>query len=464
MRPYYFSKREPCPVAAISDSALHDDCPEGVEWLGSLMLHTRADAWIRSNRGRWPYDIPDYRLDFDCHMERAGAFARSRELAFEEAYPPWVREGLNRLIQALNRPEAGILDSRRSLVAYKLNCCLRNNAVLAAERQRHSQIACQRIDRPVFIVGANRTGTTFLHRLLARDTRFRTLRNYEAMELALPRATSAAAAHGTDDPRRVAWIAGLKASGLAEALSGIHPIEADEAEEDFPLLEMTFSSWTFTVSFRIPEFGRWLASLPGTRKAYTHHRRVMQYVTWQRALGAEASGRWLFKMPTHLMELEALTDAYPDALFIQTHRHPREFMGSWVGLTNRIRSIVAQGLPLRETGPEQMDFMHRMLTRGMAFRRANPDLEDRWLDIGMDELIRNPLQVVGRIYEHVGCPAAGPEVTRAMTRWLAREAERRKGEVRHRYGLEECGLASDAVSAAFEPYLQFAASRGIRMP
>ena len=39
-------------------------------------------------------------------------------------------------------------------------------------------------------------------------------------------------------------------------------------------------------------------------------------------------GQWLFKMPTHLMELDALIEAYPDALFIQTHREPVQFMGS----------------------------------------------------------------------------------------------------------------------------------------
>lgn len=35
--------------------------------------------------------------------------------------------------------------------------------------------------------------------------------------------------------------------------------------------------------------------------------------------------QWLLKAPVHLMEMEALIGAYPDACFIRTHRDPREF-------------------------------------------------------------------------------------------------------------------------------------------
>lgn len=46
-------------------------------------------------------------------------------------------------------------------------------------------------------------------------------------------------------------------------------------------------------------------------------------------------------MPFHFMELETLIETYPDALFIQIHREPSQFMGSWNSLVERIRSILA---------------------------------------------------------------------------------------------------------------------------
>ena len=57
-------------------------------------------------------------------------------------------------------------------VVFELIRFLRQNAEIASERRRHPEIGRERIVRPVFIVWINRSGTTFLHRLLARDRRF----------------------------------------------------------------------------------------------------------------------------------------------------------------------------------------------------------------------------------------------------------------------------------------------------
>ena len=67
-----------------------------------------------------------------------------------------------------------------------------------------------------------------------------------------------------------------------------------------------------------------------TRRKHLFHASTMQHFTWQRRQrrpGQQA--QWLLKAPIHLMELEALASAYPDACFIATHREPRQFMGSW---------------------------------------------------------------------------------------------------------------------------------------
>ena len=54
-------------------------------------------------------------------------------------------------------------------VVFELSRFRRQNAEIASERRRHPEIGRERIVRPVFIVGINRSGTTFLHCLLTRD-------------------------------------------------------------------------------------------------------------------------------------------------------------------------------------------------------------------------------------------------------------------------------------------------------
>ena len=93
-------------------------------------------------------------------------------------------------MQALQAPESRLLEARLGVVASDLSRSLRSNAALSGERQRHPEIEREEIAQPVFIIGINRTGTTYLHRLLARDPRFWTLRSYE---LADPTCSSAGA-------------------------------------------------------------------------------------------------------------------------------------------------------------------------------------------------------------------------------------------------------------------------------
>ena len=159
------------------------------------------------------------------------------------------------------------------------------------------------------------------------------------------------------------------------------------------------------------------------------------------------------------MELEALAN-YPDAVFIQTHREPAQFMGSWNSLVDRIRSVSLEPRPGHETGAEQMDLMSGMLNEAMRFRASRPELESRWVDVSYRDLVENPTAVVNAIYERLDWrldPVAAAEIES----WLERQAEQRRREPPHRYSLEDFGLTVERVAAAFSPYREFVAKRKI---
>ena len=104
------------------------------------------------------------RLQFDSLMVQAKRYADDAGVAFEPTFPAWMRRGLQQLVEALNAPDAALLEDRYPDVVFDLCRALRNVAALAGERRRHPEIEQETIDRPVFIVGINRTGTTYLHR------------------------------------------------------------------------------------------------------------------------------------------------------------------------------------------------------------------------------------------------------------------------------------------------------------
>ena len=458
LAPYWFGDAESVQTLPVSDRALREDCPSPIEWPGPLTRYARYSRWIRVHHEEWPHPIPHRHLSLDNLLNQARRYARNNGVPFDSTYPEWMHEGLIRLVEGFNSPEAGLAKTRIAHCVFDLCRLLRNNAELAGERHRLPEIGRERIERPVFIVGINRTGTTFLHRLLARDRQFWALRAYEYVEPVIPGGDYAKIAGTPDDPRRIKAADVFEASGIVDSFAGIHHIALDEPEEDIPILRMSLKSWVFTTRYRIPGYEHWLEE-SGTTEAYRLHRRTMQHYNYQRrACHPGQQGQWLFKMPTHLMELGALLEAYPDALFIQTHREPVEFMGSWCSLVERVRSKVSEPLPREDLGTEQLAAMSRMLGRAVDFRQSHPEFEDRWHDVSFYDLIRNPMAVIGGIYRRFGW-SADPESIEAMKAWFWKQEEQRRAEKRHKYDIADYGLTRDRVNAAFADYREFVANR-----
>ena len=458
---YWFSKNKPMDKLPICDRAIREDCPHPIEWPGMWAKLRRSKEWIMAHRDEWPYPIAQSRLDFDHLLVRAERYAEDRDIPFDSAYPAWMRQSLQQLVRAMKAPDAKLLEDRLSDIVFELSRFLRNNAELARERRQHPEIEREEIARPVFIVGINRTGTTYLHRLMSRDKRFWFLRLYELAEPVLWTDEYVTVAGTSDDPRRARMQGMLDASGILKILEGVHDFNVDEPEEDFPIFRMAFSAWVSTARFHIPEYGRWLAA-NGSGDAYAYHRRTIQHFAWQRRQREPRhKGQWLLKMPFHLMELETLIETYPDALFIQTHREPWQFMGSWNSLVERVRSQSSEPIPPHELGAEQLAFMSDMLDRAVDFRSAHPELEDRWIDVNYFNLVEDPLAVVRSIYERFDWPLEQAAID-AMEDWQFRQAEQRRQEKRHRYDLSDYGLTSEEVNAAFARYRDFITDRGIR--
>ena len=458
---YWFSKNKPMDRLPICDRAIREDCPHPIEWLGTWAKLRRSKEWIMAHREEWPYPIAQSRLDFDCLIARAERYVEDESVPFDLAYPVWMRQSLRQLVGAMKAPDAKLLEDKLSDIVFELSRFLRNNAALAREGRQHPEIEREEIVRPIFIVGINRTGTTFLHRLMSRDQRFWVLRLYELAEPVLSMGEYATAAAGTpNDPRRLRMQGMLDASGVLTALDGVHYFNVDEPEEDFPIFRMAFTAWVSTSRFHIPEYGRWLAA-KGSKDAYAYHRRIIQHFTWQRRQREPVhKGQWLFKMPFHLMEIETLIETYPDALFIQTHREPTEFMGSWNSLVERVRSLSSQpGLP-HELGAEQLAFMSDMLDRAVHFRKTHPELEHRWMDVNYVDLVKDPMSVVRSIYERFDWPLRQSAVT-AMEDWKFQQAKRRRKEPKHRYDLADYGLTPEVVDSAFAGYRKFLLHNGV---
>lgn len=284
---------------------------------------------------------------------------------------------------------------------------------------------------PIVITGLQRTGTTFLHRLVASDPRIRALRSWEALAPVPP-------ARGPD--RRVlqaqAAEAGLR--WMAPDFFAVHPVEALAPEEDVLLLDQSLLSTVPEATLRVPSYSAWLER-QDQRPAYE---------TLSRLLTLLGDGRrWVLKTPHHLEWLDTLLDVFPDATVIMTHRDPSTTLASFCSMIAHGRGVMSDAVDPTEIGQDWLRKVGRMVDRAMATRAARPSA--RFLDVDYREITGDPLGTLARVRAFAGLEP-DPAADAAAAQVVATQTQDRHGK--HRYALEDFGLAPQAVHDRFAAY------------
>ena len=168
--------------------------------------------------------------------------------------------------------------------------------------QSHPGYAEVAVQRPVFVTGLPRTGTTALHRLLVADPA------HQGLELWLAEAPR-------PRPPRPAWAGDPVFQHIQAACArhhvehpefmGVHYIAADQVEECWQLLRQSMRSVSFECLAHLPGYSAWLRDQDWAG-AYRRHRRNLQLIGLN-----DAGRRWVLKNPSHLFALDALLAGVP---------------------------------------------------------------------------------------------------------------------------------------------------------
>lgn len=348
------------------------------------------------------------------------------------------RPGLEQLVQSLD-DEAALHDLAKLTIDGMIVGHLLNRLRVTAWLRDHPAVLGVPVDRPVFIVGLPRTGTTLLHYLLGQDPRFRTPMSWEVLESVPPPRREA---FSTD--KRVAHTRDAKAvfRVLNPGFEAIHHEAPDGPTECLTVLSQDFKSIFWETVADIPSYGAWLrtADLGST---YEYHRRLLQL------LQSEAPGRWLLKCPAHLLGLGPLLTEYPDALFVMTHRDPVTVVASMCSLVASLSGTFSAADHRASIVRRWSEIVEEMVDRSTEARSRDPELDRRFLDIGYQDLVEDPMGTVRRIYAHVGAELE-PEVESSMHRYLLENPQGRYGT--HVYDPVDLGLDVDDLRERFGAY------------
>jgi Sulfotransferase family len=338
--------------------------------------------------------------------------------------------------------ESALTGRGRDGAELRLAMALETRLRFIDDRKRLPELEREEIVRPMFITGLPRSGSTFLHTLMAQDPGNRVPLTWEMMLPSPPptRADSRA------DPRiaRVEHV--LAAMGLqTPEIVALHPFGAQLPEEDHLMTEIMLLGDNLPALWRMPSFNRQRAAIDLSMRFRTH-RMVLQNLQ-----ARHRAERVLLKNPGHVFHLEALLAAYPDARIVQTHRDPAKVIPSVAALLVMMRRNSSRDVaPPQKIAVGNLRAFANGLAGAMQFRQR-PGVNEHFCDVHFRQLIADPIGTVERIYAHFNMRLV-EQARGAMRAWLADPASR---GTKGRHSLAEYGLDEAAIDHAFGDYLEY---------
>jgi hypothetical protein len=347
------------------------------------------------------------------------------------------REGLLRLLESVENDAALHLSGQ---AAYRevIVGSLINRLLLTEACKQTPETFRTPLKPPIIVLGLPRSGTTFLHRLLAMDPAHRALPWWE-----LARPLPGADSDQQSDRRRQVFQKKLhRLQKVVPDLDRKHYTRVDTPEECIWLLANTFVSPLFWAFAPVYGYLDWYKN-QDRLQAYYEYRLLLQVLQ-----AADPTRRLALKSSTHTGAVETLLQTVPGSLLIQTHRNPVEMFASLASLFYSLHSRMTNRLDVQRMTEAILSFHEHQMARNLAARDAHPGA---LFDVYYDRLVADPIGTVRDIYDHYDLAWSG-EFEERLNYYLQQNPKGKHGA--HRYALEQFGQTGEAISERFAAYIE----------
>jgi hypothetical protein len=338
--------------------------------------------------------------------------------------------------------EADLNDIGRREMRGRIVAALANRLTVVAWEKAHPDLAAAPIEAPLVILGLGRTGSSILHETLAAAPGMRTPLIWQVRDFAL--------VQQVEDSRRDDRVQAIDAdiarkNAIVKGYAAIHHEDAHIPMECVALTMLDLVSIQFGTVAWTPTYRRFLTSTDA-RSAYDWHRRALRYLQ-----ANVPGGRWVLKAPMHSLYIDAMAEAYPDALLVQTHREPAEVIGSLCSLYETLRRPWSNRTDVTGQARADVAYTAEGVQRAVRYRRDHPDLDARVHDLAFKDFMADPAGALGRLHAHLGL-TLDDEAREAMLGYLHSRPREKYGK--HNYSLDQFGLGRDDLAPVFGAYAE----------
>jgi len=265
----------------------------------------------------------------------------------------------------------------------------------------------QPIEKPLFILGNLRSGSTFLHRLLSRDsTTFTSLTTWDIYLTPSVTQKKITQLIARLDHKFLGGILHRILFAFDRATLGkvkIHPISFFQPEEDenihLHIWDGYFVTFLFPFMDEFPNYQHFDEALSPEQK----HRIMTFYKSMvQRHMYATGKKYYVAKNPAFSAKIETLVEFFPEARIIYLARNPLDMLPSTVSWINYARRQFTDPKETWLYVDEIKDMTQHWYRHPLKYLDAHPS--PRHLILNYDDLIQRPEAVLRSFYEQFGYP------------------------------------------------------------
>jgi hypothetical protein len=344
------------------------------------------------------------------------------------------QEGLEMLLQSIEKDADLHLFGKFGTRLIILNYMTQRLLFVEAQKQT-PYVFRTNLNAPFIITGIPRSGTTFLHRMMAIDPNnsgvpfWRLFRPFPTPNKRDLRESTAR------------WELKFRRPIFPE-MDTKHYIREDQEEECVWMSGLTFHSIVFWVIAPVSSYAEWLFTQDRTQY-YQEYGLLLK--AQQQVVPAQ---KLVLKAPDHTPNLNTLLSVIPNAKIIQLHREPTTCLTSLNSLFySTHRSVTNDINPQRLAEVNKKMFTHYLETN----RNIRDDMvvnDDSLLDIKYSQLVADPIGTVRKIYAHFDTPWSN-EYEALLQVFVNQHPKNKYGK--HHYKPEQFGQSPQELREHFAP-------------
>jgi hypothetical protein len=289
----------------------------------------------------------------------------------------------------------------------------------------------------IMITGLQRTGTTFLQRLLGHLPEFRGVVSWEIIN-PVPKSEQK-----NYYGKYQAKLGHKALNYINPEFKRIHSIDYDKLEEEVVLMEHSFMSSFIEAAMVTPDYALWLeqqSQIP----AYKDLKMWLQFLLWRKP----AKDYLLLKSPHHMEFMPDFFTVFPNTKVIHLHRDPIKTMASFCSMIYYGKKILVPEVDPIEIGRHWLRKNKRLVDNCITYKKEN---SDSFLDIAYRDLVNDPILIAKDIYRQLNMTWTSDHEQRALAFC---EVHRKNKFGKHEYRLSDYGLTETMIRDNFAEYYE----------